>query len=68
MHKSGFVPVTEKLAAIHDGDPSLREGWPWCTWGLEPLDMERADWVARYAMVYRNADRLRKELGNSVEG
>ena len=56
MQESGFVPVTDRLAAIHDGDPSLRAGWPFNTWGLEPLDREHTDWVARYAMVYHNDD------------
>jgi SAM-dependent methyltransferase len=56
LRESGFVPLTDGLAAIHDGDPSLRECWPLKTCGLEPLDVERADWVARYAMVYYNDD------------
>ena len=54
MQESGFVPVTDRLAEIHDVEPSLHAGWPVQTWGLEPLDRERADWVARYAMVYHN--------------
>lgn len=54
MQESDFIPVTERLAEIHDGDPSLRAGWPFNTWGLEPLDRERIDWVSRYAMVYHN--------------
>lgn len=57
LRDSGLVPLTDRLAEIHDGDPSLREGWPLESWGLEPLDTERADWVARYAMVYHNEDR-----------
>ena len=54
--ESRFVPLTDSLAEIHDGDPSLRVGWPWQTWGLELLDRDRSDWVARYAMVYHNDD------------
>jgi SAM-dependent methyltransferase len=54
LRESGFVPMTDGLAAIHDGDPSLRACWPMQTCGLEPLDLERTDWVSRYAMVYRN--------------
>ncbi|MDX2506717.1 MAG: hypothetical protein QNL62_19895 [Gammaproteobacteria bacterium] len=42
------------MAEILDGGPSLCKGWPWETWKLEPLDMGRTDWVARYAMVYHN--------------
>ena len=58
MQESGFVPVTDRLTEIHDGDPSLRAGWPFQTWGLEPLDRERTDWVSRYAMVYHNDDQV----------
>lgn len=60
LHDSGFTPVTESLAAIHDGDPSLRACWPLQTCGLEPLDPERADWIGRYAMVYRNDEERRE--------
>jgi hypothetical protein len=29
-----WQPTLELLEQIHDGDPSVREGWPWCCWGL----------------------------------
>lgn len=49
----GWRPIPELLEQIHDGDPSLREGWPWCWWGLEPLDRRRPDWQLRYAAVFQ---------------
>ncbi|MBI5716321.1 MAG: methyltransferase domain-containing protein [Burkholderiales bacterium] len=61
LRDSGLIPLTERLAAIHDGDPSLRECWPLQTSGLEPMDTGRADWIARYAMAYHLPDK-RKEL------
>ena len=51
-------PVPELLKEIHDGDPSVREDWPWEWWGLEPLNERRRDWQLRYAVAYRlNDDR-----------
>jgi chemotaxis methyl-accepting protein methylase len=47
-----WIPIRELLEEIHDGDPSLRGGWPWHYWGLEPLDRTRPDWVTRYASVF----------------
>jgi hypothetical protein len=49
----GWRPVPELLEQIHDGDPSVRESWPWCWWGLEPLDHGRPDWQLRYAAVFQ---------------
>ena len=48
-----WLPVTELLKDIHDGDPSVRRDWPWKYWGLEPLDARRSDWRTRYAAVFR---------------
>jgi chemotaxis methyl-accepting protein methylase len=47
----GWIPVTELISEIHEGDPSLRRGWPLEYWGLEPLDQGRIDWKRRYASV-----------------
>jgi hypothetical protein len=46
-------PVSELLEQIHDGDCSVREDWPWCCWGLEPLDRGKPDWQLRYAAVFQ---------------
>jgi SAM-dependent methyltransferase len=48
-------PIPELLEQIHDGDPSVRGDWPWCWWGLEPLDRSRPDWQLRYAAFFQIA-------------
>jgi chemotaxis methyl-accepting protein methylase len=48
----GWRPVPDMISEIHDGDPSIRRGWPLEYWGLEPLDRSRADWQLRYASVF----------------
>ena len=52
----GWQPVLELIEEIHDGDPSIREDWPWKWWALEPIDKRRPDWMMRYAAVFRNAN------------
>ena len=49
----GWKPLTELMAEIHDGDPSIRADWPWKWWGLEPLDKRRPDWAIRYAAAFQ---------------
>jgi chemotaxis methyl-accepting protein methylase len=49
----GWIPVTELIREIHEGDPSLRRDWPLEYWGLEPFDPERIDWQERYASVFQ---------------
>jgi hypothetical protein len=49
----GWRPIPELLEQIHDGDPSVRESWPWCWWGLEPLERRRPDWQLRYAAFFQ---------------
>jgi len=49
----GWRPVPELVKEIHDGDPSLRQDWPWKWWGLEPLHQRRRDWQLRYAAAYQ---------------
>jgi SAM-dependent methyltransferase len=51
----GWEPVAELMAEIHDGDPSVRADWPWQWWGLEPLDLRKPHWRARYAVAFRIA-------------
>jgi hypothetical protein len=48
-----WKPVTELIMEIHEGDPSLRSGWPLEYWGLEPFNGDRADWRFRYASVFQ---------------
>lgn len=49
----GWTPVQESMEAIHDGDISVREGWPLHYWGLEPFTTSRRDWKLRYASVFQ---------------
>lgn len=49
----GWRPVVDLIEEIHEGDPSLRRGWPLEYWGLEPLDQGREDWKVRYASVFQ---------------
>ncbi len=49
----GWKPVAELREEIHDGDPSIRGGWPWAWWGLEPLNRSRKDWEWRYTSVFQ---------------
>jgi len=48
-----WEPVTEMMRELHDGDPSIRKGWPTEYWGLEPFSESRPDWKIRYASVFR---------------
>jgi len=49
----GWVPITELITEIHEGDASLRRDWPLQYWGLEPLNPNRSDWKMRYASVFQ---------------
>jgi chemotaxis methyl-accepting protein methylase len=55
-HELGWRPVMEIINEIHEGDISLRRGWPLEYWGLEPLDQGRIDWKMRYASVFQVAE------------
>ncbi len=57
--ESGWEPVMDLIRETHDGDASIRRGWPMEYWGLEPLDDGRADWPLRYASVFRLEHKLR---------
>ena len=48
-----WKPVTELMREIHDGDTSLRRGWPLEYWGLEPFRDDRSDCGVRYASVFQ---------------
>jgi chemotaxis methyl-accepting protein methylase len=45
-------PVTDLLEDAHDGDIALRKDWPFCYWGLEPFNKNRADRDLRYAAIF----------------
>jgi len=48
-----WTPVTHLIREIHEGDISLRRGWPLQYWGLEPLRDNLSDWMIRYASVFQ---------------
>jgi len=51
--RMGWRPITDRLREIHEGDASLRHGWPLEYWGLEPFRDDRPDWSIRYASVFQ---------------
>lgn len=53
MRSLGWTPITERIEELHDGDHTLRDGFPWEYWALEPLDKSRPDWQLRYATVFQ---------------
>lgn len=57
----GWTPVKDLMTEIHEGDVSLRQGWPLEYWGLEPFCDTRSDWQIRYASAFQIAERPRFE-------
>jgi chemotaxis methyl-accepting protein methylase len=51
--EQGWRPVPDLLKEVHEGDCSLRNGWPLEWWGLEPFCHDRSDWKFRYASVFQ---------------
>jgi len=51
-----WTPVLELIREIHEGDVSLRRGWPLEYYGLEPFCDTRADWRIRYASAFQIAE------------
>ena len=49
----GWEPVRDLMREIHEGDVSLRRGWPVEYWGLEPLFEHRSDRDIRYVSAFR---------------
>jgi SAM-dependent methyltransferase len=54
----GWIPVPEMLEEIHNGDPSVRNDWPWRYWGLEPFNAKRRDSRVRYASVFQIGQKI----------
>lgn len=49
----GWHPVQDLLEEIHDGDPCMKNFWPFEYGGLEPLNRNRQDWRMRYATAFQ---------------
>jgi chemotaxis methyl-accepting protein methylase len=48
-----WIPIKDLMEDIHEGDPGLRNAWPFAWWGLEPFNKRRKDWQLRYASVFQ---------------
>jgi 2-polyprenyl-3-methyl-5-hydroxy-6-metoxy-1,4-benzoquinol methylase len=48
-----WQPVAELMEEVHDGDPSIRNGWPLEYWAKEPLQAKRRDAMIRYASAFQ---------------
>jgi chemotaxis methyl-accepting protein methylase len=48
-----WTSVTELMDEIHDGDPSIRDGWPFDYWAKEPIEAGRRDATVRYASAFK---------------
>ena len=64
----GWMPLTELINEIHEGDPSLRQDWPLQYWGLEPFDKRRSDWETRYASVFQLGASFSATAPNEIPG
>lgn len=49
----GWKPVADLLQEVHEGDSSLKNGWPFEWWGLEPFCHDLPDWRIRYASAFQ---------------
>lgn len=49
----GWRPVPDLMREVHEGDPSLLQGWPLEYWGIEPFSSRRSDWKIRFASVFQ---------------
>jgi chemotaxis methyl-accepting protein methylase len=49
----GWKPVADLLKEVHEGDVSLKSGWPLDWWGVEPFCHDLPDWKIRYASVFQ---------------
>jgi chemotaxis methyl-accepting protein methylase len=45
--------ITELMEEVHDGDPSIRDGWPLEYWAKEPFQAKRRDAMIRYASAFQ---------------
>jgi len=48
-----WKPVTELMEEVHDGDPTIRSGWPLEYWAKEPFQIKRQDATVRYASAFQ---------------
>jgi chemotaxis methyl-accepting protein methylase len=56
-----WKPVSTLMREVHDGDISLKRGWPLEYWGLEPFRDNGHDWRIRYCSVFQIGDEIQAE-------
>ena len=59
-------PLENSLEEIHEGDPSVRNAWPWCYASLEPIDKRQSDWKLRYAQFFQTVA-VEKDNGSETD-
>jgi len=62
-----WEPVTELMEEVHDGDPSLRDGWPLDYWAKEPIEPGRRDAMIRYASAFKISASGPVKCGSGLE-
>jgi chemotaxis methyl-accepting protein methylase len=50
-----WKPLTDLMEEMHDGDPTIRAGWPLDYWAKEPFQAQRPDAMIRYASAFQIA-------------
>jgi 2-polyprenyl-3-methyl-5-hydroxy-6-metoxy-1,4-benzoquinol methylase len=48
-----WKPITELMEGVHDGDPSIRDGWPFEYWAKEPFQARGRHAMIRYASAFQ---------------
>jgi SAM-dependent methyltransferase len=48
-----WKPITELMEGVHDGDPSIRDGWPFEYWAKEPFLARGRHAMIRYASAFQ---------------
>jgi len=62
-----WKPVTEQIAEVHEGDPSLTESWPCTYWSVEPFSPSVPDWSVRYASFFQIGSAISEKQGQFPE-
>lgn len=68
VRELGLIPVTARLEDIYTAEEGMLTAWPFRFWGLEPMDLRRRDWPARYATVFRIPENDRRAPERSRDG
>jgi SAM-dependent methyltransferase len=63
----GLIPDEAAIERLHEGDFTLRRGWPFEYWGLEPLDRRRRDFPHRYAAAFTKPGANPFQRDSSIE-